>query len=65
MGKQKKNGGRKQKQAVNYSQTLIDEEYDRLKENARSRRINKALEGRRCPPEEGVIRLIKQKGMKL
>lgn len=48
-----------------YAQLLADEEYDRLKENARSRRINRVLAGRRCPPEDGVIRMLKQKGMKL
>ena len=44
---------------------LIEEEYDNLKEIARTHRINKVLAGRRCPPLEGVIRLLKQKGIKL
>ena len=48
-----------------FSEMLIEEEYDNLKEIARTHRINKALAGRRCPPLEGVIRLIKQKGTKL
>lgn len=55
----------KNKHKKNYSEILIEEEHDRLKEIARTHRINKALAGRRCPPAEGVIRLIKQKGMKL
>lgn len=51
--------------APTYAELLIEEEYDNLKEIARTHRINKVLAGRRCPPAEGVIRLIKQKGIKL
>lgn len=51
--------------ASTYAELLAEEEYDNLKEIARTHRINKALAGRRCPPADGVIRLIKQKGYKL
>ena len=56
---------KKKKYRIDYTQMLIEEEQDNLKEVARTHRINKALAGRRCPPADGVIRLIKQKGMKL
>ena len=56
---------KKKKCRIDYTQMLIEEEHDRLNEIARTHRINKALAGRRCPPAEGVIRIIKQKGMKL
>ena len=53
---------KKKKYRIDYTQLLIEEEQDNLKEIARTHRINKALAGRRCPPADGVIRLIKQKG---
>ncbi|MCI6853832.1 MAG: hypothetical protein MR908_00660 [Firmicutes bacterium] len=56
---------KKKKYRIDYTQLLIEEEQDNLKEIARTHRINKVLAGRRCPTADGVIRLIKQKGTKL
>lgn len=65
MSKQKKKAKQSMGRAPTYAELLAEEEYDNLKEIARTHRINKALAGRRCPPAEGVIRLIKQKGIRL
>lgn len=65
MSKRKKKAKQSMGRAPTYAELLAEEEYDNLKEVARTHRINKVLAGRRCPPAEGVIKLIKQKGMKL
>lgn len=44
-----------------YRELLQAEELDRLQENARSSRINRALTGKRCPSREGVIRMLNKK----
>lgn len=49
---------------LTYSELLQEEELDRLQENARTHRINRALAGRRCPSIEGVIRLLKKGDIK-
>lgn len=65
MSKRKKKTKQSMGRAPTYAEILAEEEYDNLKEVARTHRINKLLAGRRCPPADGVIRLIKQKGTKL
>lgn len=65
MSKRKKKAEKNMGRASTYAELLAEEEYDNLKEIARTHRINKALAGGRCPTADGVIRLIKQKGTKL
>lgn len=65
MSKRKKKAKQSMGRAPTYAELLAEEEYDNLKEIARTHRINKVLAGRRRPTADGVIRLIKQKGTKL
>jgi len=57
--RKKKAGG--QAPQLTYKELLQAEELDRLQENARSSRINRVLTGHRCPPRDGVVRLLNMK----